>query len=224
MAQKASPYAIRLGYNQDWNTYFFAENKEEEINLLKRDKAIRDYLHLLFPDTDRLKIEYTKNNVFVNLYIPEISLVLGENNAKLAKIMKDIYQMINDEKVAVKINLIEVKKIYSHAQSIANLIVGQLKKRARSRQIMGDITRKISVEREIKGFAVHINGLIDGQEIAQKKKFIHGRMPLSTKDSKIEMGESRAIMARGVIGVKVLLYKGKFWPKRNKNHGNTEKN
>jgi hypothetical protein len=32
MAQKASPYAIRLGYNQVWNNYFFAEKKEEQIS------------------------------------------------------------------------------------------------------------------------------------------------------------------------------------------------
>ena len=31
MAQKASPYAIRLGYNQTWNNYFFSKSKKEEI-------------------------------------------------------------------------------------------------------------------------------------------------------------------------------------------------
>jgi hypothetical protein len=32
MAQKASPYAIRLGYNQVWNSYFFTKNGKEQIN------------------------------------------------------------------------------------------------------------------------------------------------------------------------------------------------
>jgi ribosomal protein S3 len=120
MAQKASPYAIRLGYNQVWNNYFFAESRKEQINWLQKDKSIRDYFYSLFPDTDRLKIEYTKSNIFIYLYIPEISLVLGENNSKLEAVMKGIYKIINDDKVAVKINLIEVKKIFTHAQSIAN--------------------------------------------------------------------------------------------------------
>lgn len=148
---------------------FFRRKKKEQTSWLKKDKSIRDYLHSLFPDTDRLKIEYIKNSIIIYLYIPEISLVLGENNSKLAEVMKGIYKVINDEKVAVKVNLVEVKKVYSHAQSIANLIVGQLKKRMRSRQIIRNIAKRMTTERDIKGLAIRINGLIDGSEIAQKK-------------------------------------------------------
>ena len=112
MAQKANPYAIRLGYNQVWNNYFFAENRKEQISWLTKDKSIRDYLHNLFPDIDQLKIEYSKNNIFIYLYIPEVSLVLGEDNSKLEKVMKGIYKIINDAKIKVKVNLIEVKKVF----------------------------------------------------------------------------------------------------------------
>jgi len=156
MAQKASPYAIRLGYNQVWNSYFFTKNGKEQINWLQKDQTIRNYLHLLLPDTDRLKIEYIKNNIFIYLYIPEISLVLGEDNSKLTEIMKGIYKIINDDKVAVKINLIEVKKIYTHAQSIANLIASQLKKRTRSRQVLKTLLMKLASEREVRGAKIEI--------------------------------------------------------------------
>ena len=154
MAQKASPYAIRVGYNQVWNNYFFPENKQDQVNWLERDKLIRDYFRLIFPDTARLRIEYTKNNIFIYLYIPEINLVLGENNEKLEKVMKDIYAKINDEKVSVKINLIEVKNIYTYAQSIANLIASQLKKRLSSRLVLRNILSKLPLEREIKGIKI----------------------------------------------------------------------
>ena len=43
MAQKASPYAIRVGYNQDWNDHFFSFNKKEQVSYLLINKAIRDY-------------------------------------------------------------------------------------------------------------------------------------------------------------------------------------
>src|SRR5579871_6333214 len=139
MAQKASPYAIRVGYNQVWNNYFFPESGGEQVILLKRDKLIRDYFRAIFPDNVRLRIEYTKNTIFIYLYIPEIALALGENNEKLAKVMKDIYAKINDDKVSVKINLIEVKNPYNYAQSIANLIASQLKKRLSSRLVIRNI-------------------------------------------------------------------------------------
>lgn len=222
MAQKASPYAIRLGYNQFWNSYFFPESGQGNIDWLKRDKSIRDYFHSVFPDTTRLKIEYTRNNIFVYLYIPEVSLVLGENNEKLEKVVKDVYAIINDEKVVVKINLIEVKKVYTQAQAVANLIVGQLKKRLRSRLVLRNILFKLSSEREVRGVKILVNGRLDGAENTQRKKYIQKKTPFSTIDSNIEPGEAKVIMSYGVIGVKVLIYKGKIW--RKKNHVNTEKN
>jgi small subunit ribosomal protein S3 len=210
MAQKASPYAIRLGYNQDWNSYFFFGSPGKRFDWIKKDKLIRDYFSALFPDTTRLKIEYTKNAIFIYLYIPNINLVLGEKNQKLDRILQEVYDLINDREIAVKINLIEVKRPYTHAQAICNLVVGQLKDRIRSRQIIRDIGRKLLDEREVKGWAIRINGLIDGSEIGQRKKTTHARMPLSEIDSNIDLGEKEAFMVRGVIGVKVLIYKGKI--------------
>jgi len=84
--------------------------------------------------------------------------------------MKDIYAKINDEKVSVKINLIEVKNIYTYAQSIANLIAGQLKKRLSSRVVLRNVLSKLASEREVKGVKIQANGRLDGAEIAQKKK------------------------------------------------------
>jgi ribosomal protein S3 len=209
MAQKASPYAIRLGYNQDWNTYFFAENKEEQITFLKRDKAIRDYIHsyVTFLDIAQLKTEYTKNSISIRLYVPRVDVALGERGGELESVLKGLYQIISDDKVAVKLDLVKIK---NHAQLLANLITEQLKKRTRSRQIIRSIAKQVATEREAKGLTIRINGLIDGSEIAQKKRFTQGRMKLSSIDSNIEEGEAEAFMGRGVAGVKVLLYKGKI--------------
>jgi len=210
MAQKASPYAIRLGYNQVWNNYFFAESKKEQIKWLQKDKLIRDYLFFLFPDIDRLKIEYTKNNIFIYLYIPEISLVLGKDNSKLEAVMKGIYKIIDDEKVAVKINLSEVKKVYTQAQSIANLIAGQLKKRTRSRQVIKTLLTRLAAEREVRGAKIEVSGRLDESDIAQTKKIVQGKMPLSTIDSNIDVGRAEVTTSYGKIGIKVLIYKGKI--------------
>ena len=216
MAQKASPYAIRVGYNQEWNNYYFPRKGSEKLDWLKRDKLIRDYLNSTFPDASRLKIEYTSNSIFVYLYIPEISLVLGKDNEKLDKILKDIYTLINDNKVAVKVNLIEVEK------SLANLIASQLKKRLRSRQIVKGILTKIREERKLKGVKIELNGRLDGSDIANCKKEFWGRMPISGIDSNIELEKVKAVMSYGVIGIKVWTYKGKIWQKRN--HDHTQKN
>jgi len=136
--------------------------------------------------------------------------VLGEDNSKLEKVMKGIYKIINDDKVAVKVNLIEVKKVYTQAQSIANLIAGQLKKRTRSRQVIKTLLSKLAAEREVKGAKIKISGRLDESDIAQTKKIVQGKMPLSEIDSNIEGGKSILITSYGVIGIEVLIYKGKI--------------
>ena len=124
--------------------------------------------------------------------------------------MKDIYAKINDERVAVKINLIEVKNIYTYAQSIANFIASQLKKRLSFRLVTRNVLSKLSLEREIKEAKIEMSGRLDGKEIAETKKLVQGKMPLSTIDSNIDVGFAKVITTYGAIGIKVLLYKGKI--------------
>ena len=124
--------------------------------------------------------------------------------------MKGIYKIIDDNKVSVKINLIEVKNIYTHAQSIARLIAGQLGKRTRSRQVIKNLLNILAREREVKGAKIEISGRLDESDIAQTKKHVQGKMPLSTIDSNIDVGESEVTMSYGKIGIKVLTYKGKI--------------
>ena len=222
MAQKASPYAIRVGYNQTWNSCYFSTGKKDRINWLEKDKLIRDYFNLVLPNIVRLVVNYSTNNIFVYLYIPEVNLILGENNEKLNKIIKGVYKIINDDKVAVKINLIEIKKVYTHAQSVANLIADQLKKRLFSGMVLRNTLSKLSFEKsEIKGAKIQIKGRLDGSDIGNKKKDSWGRMPLSEIDSNVELKKKIAVMSYGVIGIKVWIYKGKIWQKRNKNYVNT---
>jgi len=169
MGQKASPYAVRLGHNQTWNTFYFPRNSREKSAFLQRDKELRDYLysHLNFLDIARLKTEHTKNDIFVYLYVAKTDLVLGEGKEKLENILKGVYQRINDDKVRVKLYLIKVKY---HAQLIANSIAEQLKKRTRSRRVLNEVINNSKLEREVKGMRIRINGLLDGSEIAQKKE------------------------------------------------------
>ena len=209
MAQKASPYAIRLGYNQTWNNYIFPENKAKQIEWIKKDKKIRSFFKELFPEISKLKIEYTKHDIFFFVHIPNINLALGENNKKMDLIMKNLYQIIEDKKINLKVNLIEVKKIYTNAQAIADTIASQLKKRVHFRLVLRNLLSKVITERENKGIKIKVKGLIDNSDIAQTKKSLWGKMPLSSIDSNIEVGKSEAVTSRGKIGIEILLNLGK---------------
>jgi len=50
----------------------------------------------------------------------------------------------------------------------------------------------------------------------KKKKIVHRQVRLSTKDSNIEVGTSQAFMERGVIGIQVIIYKGRILTQKGK--------
>lgn len=212
MTRKASPYAFRLGYNQTWNSFFFTKHEKDQSVFLKKNKLIKDYFVNTGLDISCLKIEHTKSTININIYVTDTTIILEKENDRLNNILTDLQKIINDEAVLLKINIIGVKSIYSDAQSIAGLIATQLKKRIRSRTIIKDIFFKLSSERESKGTKIILKGLIDGNDIAQTKKFFWGKISLNTIDNYIDVGEAKAITARGAIGVKVFLNLGRKTP------------
>jgi small subunit ribosomal protein S3 len=174
------------------------------------DSSIRNYFGSLFSDVVKLKIEYLRDEVFVYLYISGLETFLSENGGNIEKISKDLSKKIGSEKYYFRINIIEVKNSYSRAQSVANLISSQLKKRMRSRMVIKNIISRMSSERDVKGIKIEVSGRLDESDISQTRKEVWGKMPLSTIDSNIEIGSSEAVTSYGKIGIKVLIYKGKI--------------
>jgi small subunit ribosomal protein S3 len=128
---------------------------------------------------------------------------LGENQEKLKKITKKINSLIDDNRVNLHLNLLEVKKVYNCAQSIANLITGPIKKRSPFRLVLRNILSKISLEKATEGAKIEIKGRLDESDNAQTKKALHKQMPLSTIDSNAEFGRQEVVTSYGKIGVKV---------------------
>jgi len=85
-----------------------------------------------------------------------------------------------------------------------------LKKRTRSRQVIKTLLKYIAFERENKGIKIEISGRLDESDIAQTKKFVEGKMKLSSIDSNIKEGRKEVTTSYGKIGIKVLIYKGKI--------------
>jgi ribosomal protein S3 len=137
---------------------------------LRTDTLIRRYFDKSFPDVSDLKTEYSNNDISIYIYIPEVNVILGENNQKLDTIRRDVSKIVDDEDIPLNINLIEVKNVYTRAKSLANLISSQLSKRARYRMVLRNITTRLISEREIKGFKIKLAGRLDQSEIAQTKK------------------------------------------------------
>ena len=92
MAQRASQRAIRLGYNQDWNIYYFAKNKQENLELAKKVKVIQDHFYSRWNrNLAQLKIELTSHHLSLKVCVAETSIILGDNNQNLEKVLHELY-------------------------------------------------------------------------------------------------------------------------------------
>jgi len=222
MGQKISSYALRLGYNQTWNSSYFAP-KKEQANWLKQDKLIRDYLFKSYSGITKIKIERTETELFVFAHTVNMTLMMGENNNNLDLILQKIATILDNKKIHTKFHLNEIKKIYSSAQSIANNLSEQITNRVRYRQACKKIVRQAMLENEVQGVKVKISGLLDGNKIARTELFIEGKMPTSTLDSIIEYGQAVAkTTTYGQIGIIIWLCKVKV--KEFKNNWQNERN
>jgi small subunit ribosomal protein S3 len=59
-----------------------------------------------------------------------------------------------------------------------------------------------------KGIKVRVSGRLGGHEIARSEWYLEGQLPLHTLRSDVDYGFAEARTTYGIIGVKVLIYRG----------------
>ncbi|CAG8794062.1 1716_t:CDS:2, partial [Racocetra fulgida] len=89
------------------------------------DKLIHDYFSQILPDISRLRMEGDQNKIFLEIFLPEIDLIVGENKERIKEIVHEVKSLLGNEKITLRINLREVKNVYTDAQAIANLTASQ---------------------------------------------------------------------------------------------------
>ena len=213
MAQKANSYALRLGINQSWNSYYFSSGRKQAI-LLKQDTLIRKCINLISKDILQIRIERSSSGLFVFISTSNVGYLTDKSNDKLGKIVKEVQKIVNDPKVNVKIHLIEVKKVFSNSQYVANLIASRIKARTPFRVAVRTAVSKVTAQKEVKGIKIKISGRLDGSEIAKTEKVNVGKVPLSTLVSLIDFAQAEAKATYGKIGISVWIYKGKLRPNK----------
>ncbi|NTV47988.1 MAG: 30S ribosomal protein S3, partial [Chlorobiales bacterium] len=111
----------------------------------------------------------------------------------------------------VKINVNEIKKPELSAQLVGEGIAQQLANRVSFRRAMKSaITSTMRMGAE--GIKVMCSGRLGGAEIARSEQYKEGRTPLHTLRAKIDYGFAEAKTTYGIIGIKVLIFKGEVLP------------
>lgn len=205
MGQKVNPHGIRVGIIKDWDSRWFAKDKDFG-DLLVEDYNLRKLLkkQLYTAGVPKIEIERDATKVRVNIYCSKPGMVIGKGGAEIEKLRAQCEKML---KKPVLINIIEVKSPDLNAQLVAENIAAQLEKRVSFRRAM-----KQSIGRTMKfgakGIKVQVSGRLGGAEIARSEHYHEGTIPLQTLRADIDYGFAEAATTYGRIGVKVWLYKG----------------
>lgn len=209
MGQKVNPHGLRIGIIKDWETKWYAGDKNFSEFLIE-DFKIREYLKkkLYISGISRIEIERFANKIRININTAKPGLVIGKGGSGIEELRKEIEKMTNK---GILINISEVKVPELDAQLVAENIASQLEKRISFRRAMKQAMSR-TMKLGAKGIKTSVGGRLGGAEIARTEHYHEGTIPLQTLRADIDYGFAEANTTYGKIGVKVWIYKGEVLP------------
>lgn len=212
MGQKVHPVSFRLGINKTWDSKWFA-NKEYSDFVLE-DFNIRKFLKkkLLQAGISRIEIERAANKVRIRIHAARPGIIIGKKGVEIERLKSELEKMIKKDAI---LDIQEVRKAEVDAQLVAENVAMQLVRRIAFRRAM-----KKSVTSALRfgaqGIKISCSGRLGGAEMARREWYREGRVPLQTIRADIDYGFAEAFTTYGVIGVKVIIFKGEILPNKNK--------
>ena len=204
MGQKVHPIGFRLGINRTWLSRWYADSDYSEK--LHADLKLRDFLkkRLYHAGISKIELERAANKVKINIFAARPGIIIGKKGAEVEVLKKDLAKITDDE---CFINIQEVRKPEVDAQLVAENVVLQLERRVAFRRAM---KRSVSMALKFgaKGIKINCAGRLGGAEMSRTEWYREGRVPLHTLRADIDYGFAEAKTTYGIIGVKVLIFKG----------------
>jgi small subunit ribosomal protein S3 len=205
MGQKIHPTGFRLAVTRNWNSRWYANNRDFG-DMLAEDIKVRDYLKTKLKNAavSRVLIERPAKNARITIFSARPGVVIGKKGEDIENLKKELATRLG---VPVAVNIEEVRKPEVDAQLIADSITQQLEKRIMFRRAMKRAMQN-AMRLGAQGIKIMSAGRLNGIEIARTEWYREGRVPLHTLRADIDYGFSEAKTTYGVIGVKVWVYKG----------------
>lgn len=213
MGNKINPTSLRMNITDTWKSKWFS--KANYVELLREDIQIREYLesHLRKAGLSRIDIERLNDGtITVIIRTTKPGLIIGKGGAGIEELKKKIKTKLKIKK-ELKVNIEEIRDVNMHAAVIAGNIAEQLEKRVAFRRLMKQALESI-MQAGAKGVKVAVGGRLNGAEIARTEHLSSGKIPLHTLRADIDYAKATAHTTYGTIGVKVWIYKGDIFEKK----------
>jgi len=206
MGQKVHPIGFRVGIVRPWESQWYADKDYQKY--ITEDIAIRKFIKKKYyhAGISKIVVERAANKAKVFVHAAKPGVVLGKRAAGLETLRADLKKLISTD---VFPNIIEVRKVDTDAQLVAENIAAQLEKRVSFRRAM---KKAISQAMRVgaKGIKVRCAGRLGGAEMSRVEWYREGRVPLHTIRADIDYGFAEAKCPYGIIGVKVWVFNGEY--------------
>jgi len=214
MGQKVNPVGMRIGVNREWNSRWYADDKDYHV-YLNEDIKIRKYLTkelkealLSHVDIERSKAEKTVN-VVIMVYVARPGVVIGQDGKNITRIKDELSSLLKGSNV--RVDVVEVKNPDLDANLVAQSIAKQLEERASFRTVQKKAIQKVR-KAGAKGCRTVVSGRLGGADIARSEGYKEGIIPLHTLRSDIDYAIAEAATTYGRLGVKVWICRGEIRP------------
>ena len=214
MGQKVNPVGMRVGINRDWNSRWYANEKDYHV-FLNEDIKIRQYLEKNLKDAllSHVEIERTKNdkgtNLVISVFVARPGVVIGQEGKNINKLKEDLGKLLNNKEI--RIETVEVKNPDLDATIVAQSIGQQLEARASFRSAQKKAIQRVR-KAGAKGCRTLVSGRLGGADIARSEGYKEGVIPLHTLRSDIDYACYHAATQYGRLGVKVWICRGEIRP------------
>ena len=208
MGQKVNPISFRLGINKNWDSRWFAG--KEYSSFVFEDYQVRKFLknRVSQAGVSKIEIERAAEKIRIRMHVARPGIVIGKKGSEIEKLKKDLENKIRRE---VIIDIQEVRKAEVDAQLVSENVALQLVRRMAFRRVMKKAVSS-AMRLGAQGIKISCSGRLGGAEMARREWYREGRVPLHTIRADIDYGFAEAFTTYGVIGIKVIIFKGEILP------------
>jgi small subunit ribosomal protein S3 len=210
MGQKVNPIGLRLGIIKGWESNWYGGDTFSDK--LVEDQKIRKYVIARIPKggISKIIIERTLKRITLTIHTARPGVVIGKGGSEVDLIKEELKQLTSKD---VQINIFEIKRPELDAKLVGESIAQQLRARISYRRAMKQaIASAIRVGAQ--GIKIKVSGRLGGAEMARTEQYKEGRIPLHTLRADIDYAISEADTVYGIIGIKVWIFNGEVYGKR----------
>jgi small subunit ribosomal protein S3 len=210
MGQKVNPVSFRLGIIKGWDSNWYGGKTFSDK--LVEDEKIRTYIYARIPKggISKIVIERTIKRITLTINTARPGVVIGKGGTEVDKIKEELKKITGKD---VQINIFEIKRPELDSRLVGEGIAQQLQARISYRRAMKQAIAS-TMRVGALGIKIKCSGRLGGAEMARTEQYKEGRIPLHTLRADIDYAISEALTVYGKIGIKVWIFKGELFGKR----------